>query len=642
VHSASTAPRRSRHLRSGGDDDAIAIGDPRRGRVKAETTAPGRFYVTCPRCSPKRKNKKARVLGVTLDDSGVMWGCSHCDWKGGQFFSQPDSPSPKTNGAHNGASAKPRRKVCEYVYRTAAGEPYLRVDRYEPKESGFPQYRWTGTGWTKGKPAGPKIPYRLPELLAAVHGSCFVVEGEKDADTLTERGFVATTASEGARKWTSDLNTWFEGRTVYIVADADEPGRDHSQLVAKNLSGVAAEVRVLELPAKDVTAWIDAGGDTRELVDIARAAPVWSPEAEAAPNPDEAREQSKEHEAANGEHRETDANPLVFTCLQDVQPQPVEWVWPRRVARGKLTLIAGDPGLGKSQIVNEVVARISKAEPWPDGSLAPEGRCLMLSAEDALADTIRPRVEAAGGDLSKVEVLTAVKGEDGKRRTFSLQSDLAALEQKIAATGDVVLVSIDPITSYMRSIDSHRTTDVRAVLEPLSEFAERTGVAVVAVSHPPKAAQAKAIHAVTGSLAFVAAARFVLLAVEEPETERRLLLPVKNNLSAPADGLGYWLVQRPVTNGVIASYVAWDREPVTTTAGEAIRASHSGGASKMAEAEELLRDALAAGPVPVDTILAKAKENGIGERTMRAAKKKLGAGAVKDGYQGPWAWRLPE
>jgi hypothetical protein len=331
---------------------------------------------------------------------------------------------------------------------------------------------------------------------------------------------------------------------------------------------------------------------------------------------------------------------LVFTSLDSVQPEPVQWVWERRVARRKLTLVAGDPGIGKSQVGNDIIARTTTGRAWPDGGKAPLGRCLVLSAEDGVADTIRPRLEAAGADLSMVEVLTAVVSDDGKRRSFSLQQDLEALERKVRATDDVVLVKIDPITSYMGSgVDSHRTTDVRAVLEPVATFAERNNVAVLAVTHPPKAAQQKAIHAFTGSLAFAAAARIALLAVEEPETDRRLLLSVKNNIGPEAAGIAYRLEQRTVTNNVVGSHVVWDTEPVTMSANEAMRSAGSG-ESKVAEAEELLREELADGPVPADEIIAKAARVEISEKTLRRAKKRLGINATKGDFFGGWKWEL--
>ena len=269
----------------------------------------------------------------------------------------------------------------------------------------------------------------------------------------------------------------------------------------------------------------------------------------------------------------------------------------------------------------------------------------MLSAEDAVGDTIRPRLEAAGADLNLVEVLEAIHDEkNGAKRSFNLKDDLDKLETAIADYGDVVLVTLDPITSYLgRGVDSHQTADVRAVLEPLASFSERTGVAVLAVSHPPKAPQAKAINSITGSLAFVAAARVVLLVVADPDDDdRSLLLPVKNNLSGAAEGMGYRLVQRPITGGIIASHVHWDTEPVDISASEALRASHAGAATKLEEAKTFLREQLSGGPASPDAIITKGATVGLSEKTLRRAKRSVGIVAKKDGFSAGWTWELPE
>jgi putative DNA primase/helicase len=192
------------------------------------------------------------------------------------------------------------------------------------------------------------------------------------------------------------------------------------------------------------------------------------------------------------------------------------------------------------------------------------------------------------------------KTEDGQYDTFSLQTDLQKLGEKATTVGDVVMIVIDPLTSYMGSkIDSHRTTDVRAVLEPISNFAERFNVAIFAITHPPKATQSKAINSVTGSLAYVAASRIVFIAMKEPETTsgRHLLLSVKSNLGPSAKGLGYFLLQRIVSKEIVASYVEWDRKPVQTTADQAL-AALSAATSQYAlnEAVEFLKVELANGP----------------------------------------------
>ena len=337
------------------------------------------------------------------------------------------------------------------------------------------------------------------------------------------------------------------------------------------------------------------------------------------------------------------AKSLRLTCVNDVEPQPLDHVWPGRLARGHITLMAGDPGSGKTQIACDIAARITTGESWPDGNRAPIGSVVMLSAEDPVKDVLRPRLEAAGADLRRIHVVEAAVDDRGKERTFNLKDDIEALRQVVTDLGDVVQVNVDPVTSYMGSnIDSHRTTDVRAVLEPFARFAEEMNVALLCISHPPKAAQGKAINAVTGSLAFVAAARMVFLVSEEPETQRRLLLPVKNNLGAPAPGLGYRLAQRVVSKGIVSSHVVWDSAPVTMSANEAIQQAASGTNGKIVEAKEFLREELASGPVSATDITAAAERMDISARTLRRARNDLGVKVSKTGFQGQWVWELPE
>ena len=183
------------------------------------------------------------------------------------------------------------------------------------------------------------------------------------------------------------------------------------------------------------------------------------------------------------------------------------------------------------------------------------------------------------------------------------------------------------------------------MLEPLATFAEQFNVAVLAITHPPKATQAKALHAITGSLAFVAAARLVFIAIEEPETGtgRRLLLAVKNNLGPLAAGLGFHLEQRIVSKDIVASHITWDSAPVTTTADQALAAASAGTtAQALGEATDFLRDELAAGPRAVREIKTSAAGAGIAWRTVRRAQLKLAIKPHKAGLNEGWQWSLPK
>jgi hypothetical protein len=175
----------------------------------------------------------------------------------------------------------------------------------------------------------------------------------------------------------------------------------------------------------------------------------------------------------------------------------------------------------------------------------------------------------------------------------------------------------------------------------VADFADRTGVAVLVIHHPPKGTPKKAIHAFSGSLGFVAAPRLGFIVAEEEGTERKLLLAAKNNVGPLAPGLGYHAVVTLV-DGIKTSVIEWSREPVTVTATEALRAANGVGPSKVERAKNLLLDQLAKGPVAAGQLVENARAEGIGERTLWEAKRRLDVRAVKDRvFQGEWRWELP-
>jgi AAA domain len=350
-------------------------------------------------------------------------------------------------------------------------------------------------------------------------------------------------------------------------------------------------------------------------------------------------------------HNQPSERRLIVKRAADITPEPVEWLWPGRIAIGKQTLLAGEAGLGKSQVTIGVAAAVSNGGPWPCGEgQAPLGNVIILSAEDGAADTVIPRLMAAGADRQRVHLISAVTSENGKgRRAFDLQSDLDLLEAKIAEIGDVKLVIIDPISSYLgRKVDSHVNAAVRATLEPVGEMAERFRVAFLSVTHPPKGSTTTAINRFIGSVAFVAAARSAFMVTRDADNEeRRLFLPVKNNLAPLGKGLAFWLEQRIVGDpgkAIVNSAVHWESEPVTITADQAL-AETDGGAEQHGarrEAEEFLREILAHPEgVAAKDAEEEARAKGIASRTLKRARKKLGVVAEKNGMEGGWIWRLP-
>jgi len=340
---------------------------------------------------------------------------------------------------------------------------------------------------------------------------------------------------------------------------------------------------------------------------------------------------------------------LVSTCASEIAIEPVEWIWPGRIAVGKHTCIAGEPGAAKSQLTMGITATVSTAGAWPCGEgNSPIGGVIILSAEDGAADTIVPRLHAAGADLGRVYIVSAVR-EGAGRRSFNLQSDLALLEQEVRRIGDVALIIIDPVSSYMGKTDSHKNSEVRGVLEPIGEFAERLRVAVLSVTHFSKAganSTTKALHRFIGSIAFVGAPRIALAVIEDAENDRRLLLHAKNNLAPPPLGLAYRIKEKIVGDpgrAVTAPYIAWDDEHVTMTANDALASeSASGGHSTASsEVEEFLTSLLSDGPVAAKQVRADSEAAGLSWTTVKRVKSRLGIRAEKAGMDAGWSWSLP-
>jgi hypothetical protein len=341
---------------------------------------------------------------------------------------------------------------------------------------------------------------------------------------------------------------------------------------------------------------------------------------------------------------------LISRRAADITPRHIDFLWPGRLARGKHSAVAGEPGDGKSQLSIYVAATISKAGEWPcSEGRAPPGNVIIFNAEDGVDDTIVPRLIAAGADLERVHIVNAVLQEDGKgRRTFNLQADLALLERKIHEIGDVALVIIDPISSYMGKTDSHKNSEVRGALEPLSEMAERVQVAVLSITHFSKAGSGntkKALHRFIGSVAFVGAPRAAFAVIEDADNEGRILfLHAKNNMAPKSQGLAYRLLQTIVCDNIVASYVHWEGTPVTISADQALEATESTGSrTTKEEATDFLRDILGQGEVSAEEVQQAARRAGIAPKPLRSARETLKVRSRREGF-GPgaaWRWSLP-
>ena len=334
--------------------------------------------------------------------------------------------------------------------------------------------------------------------------------------------------------------------------------------------------------------------------------------------------------------------------LSDVKPQRVRWLWPYRIPRGRLTLIVGDPGLGKSLTTIDIAARLSRGKAWPDGA-TPSARAstLILSVEDNTADAIRPRAEYAGADLSRLHVLKAVKENDNERGV-NIVDDLPVLRSELERIGDVALVIVDPLSAYLprRSGDTFKDSDVRNMLMPLVMLAEELDLAIVGVMHLNKSV-IQAIYRVSGSVAFTALARAVFAVTsnpEDPERQQRLFVPVKASNAPLGSTLAFTCESSENRENV---RVAWG-EPVNITADDVFSPqarpteTPSGGRAQK-EAIDFLRATLADGPKPFDEILEEAKIIGISSPTLKRARRTLNVEAFKENEKlnGRWFLRMP-
>jgi hypothetical protein len=273
---------------------------------------------------------------------------------------------------------------------------------------------------------------------------------------------------------------------------------------------------------------------------------------------------------------------------------------------------------------------------------------VLLSAEDDTADTIRPRLDAAGANVSKIIAIQSVRGRDDNGtydRFFDLERDLAALEAAIRSLPDCKLVVIDPLTAYLGRTKANDNAEVRRVLAPLADMASRLGVAILAISHLRKG-EGAAIYRTLGSMAFIAASRAAFVVAKDPNDptgDRRLMLPMKNNLGGDSTGLAFQLSRRHSHNGQLC--VVWEAGPVDTSADDALAPTtpHRGRApEERAEAIAFLRQALAAGPRLGSDVLADAKGgHGITDRTLTRARRELRVQAYRESPKGKWLWKLP-
>ncbi|MEZ6140885.1 MAG: AAA family ATPase [Zavarzinella sp.] len=331
-----------------------------------------------------------------------------------------------------------------------------------------------------------------------------------------------------------------------------------------------------------------------------------------------------------------------MTSFANMESREIEYLWHGRIPLGKLTVIAGRPKAGKSFLTCDIAARVSTGSIWPDGAPCQQGEVIFMTAEDDPEDTIRPRLESSGADLSRIHLLHGINSFDGteEKEAMILLDDVEAIDEAIKNTTDCKLVIIDPVGSFLgRKVDAHRDNEVRSILAPIAKIARDNNVAIVLVCHVRKSAGNYADGQILGSVAFTGIPRSIyhLDRSEEDSTLCRFL-PGGTNVGPPMPGLGFRITGDPAR-------IEWEPEPLDMTAddamAEAAANNRPGPKSDILDsAITWLRSRLQCGAVH-SKILFDEWINGEGgaKATLQRAKEALSIVSRRCGSA--WIWQLP-
>lgn len=331
-----------------------------------------------------------------------------------------------------------------------------------------------------------------------------------------------------------------------------------------------------------------------------------------------------------------------LVTLATVAPERVTWLWEGRLPVGKLVVLDGDPSLGKSTLALTFAAHVSTGKPWPDGAPCTAGDVVIMSAEDGLADTVRPRLDAAGGDPARVHALTEVRyaTEEGELATRPpTLADVEILRDLITRVRARLLV-VDVLMAYLPRSDSHRDQDMRAVLHPVAALAEETGCTVLLLRHLNKTPGGSAMYRGGGSIGIVGAARAAFLVAPDPDDETgetRVLASIKSNLAVTPAAMTYRLESAPDSH---VARVVWLGESEHRADSLLSAPSDAEERTERDEAVEWLTAYLTdkGGAAPAAEVMKAARADGIAERTLKRARQRAGVTSIRSGFPARAMW----
>lgn len=439
---------------------------------------------------------------------------------------------------------------------------------------------------------------QLPDDLASV---VYVVEGEKDADTLAVEGVAAVSAAMGAKN--PDKADWspLTGRPLIVVVDDDAAGTEWAGKLSPLLTPIASSIAfVRACEGKDASDHLTAGHDVSEFVPI---------------------------------DIEPRQRRLSLVWGDKVRTRPVRWWEPELVPYGALTVLAGRGDVGKS----------TAAVSWVARETASGNPVMYLHSEDSREATIAPRMIAAGADMTKVAFANVVHASGGVSDSVTLPDDLGLLEEAITANG-IALVVLDALTSFKPAdVNANANDDVRRFLEPLQAMADRTGVVLLGIAHFGKADSGDAKRLVLGSTAWTDVPRSVLGFARDEESGDVVVTNVKKNLASRSRSLSYEFdtVQVATDEGdVSVGVVRWRDHDDARDVASLLRGDRET-ADSLPEPQRWLSSFLRNGPQKAQDVYAVGQSAGHSQRQLRTAHDKLDGERKKQGMDGGWWWRLP-
>ncbi len=480
--------------------------------------------------------------------------------------------------------------------------------------------------FTEGKPL-----YNLDLLSKNLNETVFIVEGEKCADALVKMGLVATTSggatSAGDANWEPLVN-----RDVLIWSDNDSAGFQYASDVSDRLSRLGCNIKFIDVAELNLQ-------EKADCVDWLNSFEILH------------KRLADKKDVESLKLRVLDENygqqEISLICASSLKPEAISWLWDGWIAKGKLHILAGTAGTGKTTIAISLASIITRGGEFPDGTKSQLGSVLIWSGEDSATDTLIPRLIAVGADLNRIHFVGDVSA-NYEKRSFDPAKDMHQLMIKASRIQDLAMLVIDPIVNAVAG-DSHKNGEVRRALQPIVEFGEKLNCAVVGITHFSKGGQGKdPLERVTGSLAFGALARIVLATAKINVNEKtsRVLCRAKSNIGKDEGGFEYDIQQTELSEyeGVVASYVLWG-EGLSGAAKDllaepSINDSFNGSKSALEDAESFLLQILAEGPVSNNEIREDARGAGHAWRTVERAKKKLDIRSSKSHLDGKWYWHL--